>query len=125
MTIDEAVSQFDMLFPNSLPFEQKLIQLSRLDKRVYDDVYSKYHDCPVDSFEGYTRFTPVGTVLLIPFPYDDIYVKYLAAETDLINGDIGRYNNSAVVFNTAYAAFRSMYNRTHRWKKTVTAGDIV
>lgn len=124
MTIDEAVTEFDLIYPNALAFEEKVRLLSRLDKRVFEDVFANYDDCPAESFDGYTRCTPGTTELLIPFPHDGIYIRYLAAETDLMNSDIGRYNNSAVVFNSAYAAFRNTYNRTHRWKKTVRIGDV-
>lgn len=123
MTIDEAVTGFDLLYPNGLSYEQKLEWLSRLDKRIFDDVYSKYEDCIPESFDGYTRFSPACTVLLVRFPHDDIYVKLLAMQYDLLNGDISRYNNSARIFNAAYAELCAAYNRTHRWKNRVKAGD--
>lgn len=125
MTIDEAVTGFDLLYPNAMSYEHKLELLSRLDKRIFDEVYAKYEGCQPERFDGYSRFTPVTTPLLALFPYDDIYVKYLSMHYDLLNGDIARYNNSARVFNTALAELSAAYNRTHRWKKTVRAGDVL
>ena len=110
MTIDEAVTGFDLLYPNAMSYEQKLGLLSRLDKRIYTEVYAKYEGDIPESFRGYTRLTPVSTALLVPFPQDDIYAKYLAMQYDLLNGDISRYNNSARVFNAAYAELCDAYN---------------
>lgn len=124
MTADEAILKYDLLYPNALAYEHKLALLARLDKRVYEDVFSKYEGCGGYSPRGCGQGFSGDTALLIRSPYDDLYIKFLAAETDLLNCDIARYNNSAAVFNAAFNAFRNAYNRTHRWAKIVTAGDI-
>lgn len=125
MTINEAITVFDLLMPNVFPFDQKKDELSRLDKRVFEDIYSKYADCPVERFEGYTTDTPPDTELLIPYPDDDLYVYRLAMQADYVNGDIARYNNSAGLFNARFEAFCNDYNRSHRVKKNTAMGDIV
>jgi len=55
----------------------------------------------------------MDTVLLVPEPYSGLYVKYIAAQVDYYNGEIGRYNNSMVMFNMALAQFIDYYNRTN------------
>jgi len=55
----------------------------------------------------------MDTVLLVPEPYSSLYVKYIAAQVDYYNGEIGRYNNSMVMFNMALASFADFYNRTN------------
>ena len=76
---------------------------------------------PVDE-DGYTVEIPHGpydpeqdmdTVLMVPEPYSDVYVKYLAAQIDYHNAEFARYNNSMVMYNMALTAFADWYNRTH------------
>jgi len=55
----------------------------------------------------------MDAVLLVPEPYSGLYVKYIAAQVDYYNGEIGRYNNSMVMFNMALAQFIDYYNRTN------------
>lgn len=125
MTLNEAVTRFDQLIPNILSYEQKTEFISRLDKRVFDDIMSAYEGCPCEEFSGYTADTPYDTQLLLPFPYDDIYGYLVAVKADMINGDTARYNNSANLFNTRFEEFCNYYNRTHKIKKNVRMGDIV
>lgn len=127
MTVDNAISRFDDLCPNSLEYSEKLHLLSELDGRIFTEIISLYSDFP-DEFYGYAPGTPGNTVLLVKYPYDGIYAKYLAAMTDEINGDTSRYANSRTAFNNAYAEFAAYCNRTHRIKHTGrinNAGDIL
>ena len=48
-----------------------------------------------------------------PEAYAELYPLYIVMKTDLANGDAERYNNSALSFKNAYAAFANYYNRTH------------
>lgn len=122
MTVDKAIKDYDQLYPNTLPYEKKLEFISRLDKRIYDDIYSKYENCSPESFDGYSYDCSPLTELLVSAPYDGIYIKYIASQIDLINGDISRYNNSANVFNSEFSDFSNMYNRTHKWKSRTKMG---
>ena len=53
------------------------------------------------------------TELLVPAPYDDIYIRYLEMQIDYANGEYGKYNNSKVMYNETYTVFKRYYNRTH------------
>ena len=122
MTVDKAIKDYDQLYPNTFPYEKKLEFISRLDKRIFDDIYSKYENCSPESFTGYLHDCSPTTELLVPAPYDSLYIKFIAAQIDLINGDISRYNNSANVFNSGFYDFANMYNRTHKWKQRTKMG---
>ncbi len=127
MTVDNAISRFDDLCPNSLEYSEKLRMLSELDGRIFTEIISLYSDLP-ETFYGYDPGTPGNTVLLVRYPYDGIYTKYLAAMTDEINGDTSRFANSRLSFNNAYEEFAAYYNRTHRIKhsgRINSAGDIL
>lgn len=125
MTVEKAVKDFDLLFPNALTYGQKVEALSRLDRRIFTELLSRYEGCPVEEFGGYGGETPGNTRLLADGSFEGIYVKYLAAFADFINGDIARYNNSAGAFNTEYEALCRAYNRTHIWKNSAKMGDII
>jgi hypothetical protein len=65
------------------------------------------------AFNGYTENTALTTELLIPHPYDEVYIRWLESQIDYANGEYGKYNNSMAMYNTAYVAFQNYYNRTH------------
>ena len=109
MTINEAIAAVDGLRNNQIPEDVKRAMLSELDGRIYREVIAPES---VD-FTGYTTETNGETALLVPYPYDGLYVNYLEMEISRINGEMPRYNNAAIVFNEKYAAFKRWYNRTH------------
>lgn len=69
-------------------------------------------------FNGYDEKTPHDTVLLVPAPYDEVYVFWLQTWIDYWNGEIGRYNNSTSMYKSAYSNFERAYNREHMPKAT-------
>lgn len=113
MTIAHAIARFDVLYPNVFPYAEKLRWLSVLDGQIFHDIISAYPENAGRTFEGYEITTDKKTELLVPFPHDDIYIKYLAAQSDKVHSDVARYVNSAAVFNAAYSEFAAWYNRTH------------
>lgn len=115
MTADAAIERFDTLYPNALSYAEKLRMLSVLDGRIHRELLSRYEG-ENGEFIGYSEGISDSEMLLVGFPYDDIYVKYLAAETDLINGDTARYANSYAEFNNLYGEYAAEINRTHRIK---------
>ena len=82
MTIAHAIARFDALYPNVFPYAEKLRWLSVLDGQLFRDVLAVYPENAGMTFDGYTITTDKTTELLAPFPYDDIYIKYLAAQSD-------------------------------------------
>ena len=113
MTIAHAIARYDTLYPNVFPYAEKLRWLSVLDGQIFQDVIAAYPENAGMTFDGYEIATDKQTELLTPFPHDDIYIKYLAAQGDKVNGDAARYVNSAAVFNAAYSEFAAWYNRAH------------
>lgn len=117
MTIMDALAHIDAVKPNSYSQEEKIYWLSVLDGTVKKEIIDIYSDAEGE-FDGYTADTSPTTELLIPHPYDDIYVHWLAMRMDLASGEYGRYQNSAELFNSAYTAYERYYGRTHTPKKT-------
>ncbi len=118
MTILEAITQIDTVKPNGYGQTEKIKWLSELDGIVKAEVIDTHEGGENVSFSGYTDETALTTKLLVPFPYDNIYIRYLEMQIDYANGEYGKYNNSMIMYNTAYSAYQSYYNRTHKPKKS-------
>ena len=113
MTIMDALYRIDELKPNSYSQTQKIKWLSSLDGIVKSEIIDTHEGGEGIVFSGYDENADLSTELLIPAPYDDIYLRWLEAQIDYTNGEYGKYNNSIVMYNTAYSAFKNHYNRTH------------
>ena len=110
MKIAEAISKVDALKPNNFEPEDKIEWLSNLDARVKTQIIDT-HECH-DSvyFYGYDS---QDEELLVPAPYDEMYLRWLEAMIDYHNSDDDRYNNAIILFNNAYEGYKKHYTRTH------------
>ena len=113
MTIVEAVTKIDELKPNGYSQFQKIIWLSNLDAQIKAEIIDTHEGAEDVTFTDYTENTDIDTVLLVPTPYEDLYLAWLEAKIDYTNGEYTKYNNSITLFNERYAAFERYYNRTH------------
>lgn len=113
MTIIEAINKIDSLKPNNYTQEDKIAWLSTLDGIIKTEIIDTHEGAESVTFNGYEADTALDTVLLVPFPYDDVYLKWLEAQIDYTNGETSRYTNSMIMYNTAYSSFERYYNRTH------------
>ena len=114
MTIIEAITHVDSVKPNSYRQSEKIKWLSELDGVIKAEIIDTHEGGDGISFSGYDDETDLTTVLLVPAPYDNIYTRYLEMQIDYANNEYGKYNNSMVMFNTAYSAYQSYYNRNHK-----------
>ena len=113
MTLQEAITVCDRLKPNACAESDKRRWLSDLDGMIYGELLARHEGAP-DSFAGYDDSTDGETVLLVPAPYSDVYLKYLFAQIDFVNGEYARCSNAAMLYNTAYRAFADHIHRTRR-----------
>lgn len=113
MTIMDALYRIDELKPNSYSQPEKIKWLSSLDGVIKSEIIDTHEGCEDIVFSGYTENADLKTPLLVPYPYDDIYLRWLEAQIDYTNGEYGKYNNSIVAFNDAYALYQKYYNRTN------------
>ena len=118
MTIVEALHRIDELKPNSYSQAEKIKWLSSLDGVIKSEIIDTHEDGEGIAFSGYADDAELTTVLLVPAPYDDIYLKWLEAQIDYTNGEYGKYNNSLIAYNDAYDLYQRYYNRTHMPKGT-------
>lgn len=113
MTLKKAMARFDTLYPNELPYEMKLVWISELDGLVYEEIISRHEGGLPTPFTGYIPATPGTTDLLVPFPYDKLYLEHMAAVLELVRGNTERYNNASALAASTFDAFAAEYNRTH------------
>ena len=135
MNIQECINRVDSVKPNQYSIEDKVRWLSYLDGSIQKEIFDRYEQPPeeketqiiiiygstttteetteeVTEFTGYSpdRLTDE---LLVPFPYDELYVAYLKAKIDEENGETAKYNNSAATFNGMLQDFHKAYHRDH------------
>ena len=113
MTLIEAINRADALFPNSYKEAEKVYWLSTLDGIIKTEIIDTHEGYEGVEFSGYNENTPLNTKLLVPAPYDEIYIRYLEMQINYTNGEFGRYNNSVLMYEEAFNAFKQYYNRTH------------
>jgi hypothetical protein len=113
MTIMDALFRTDALKPNSYANPEKIRWLSILDGIIKEQIIDTHEDGDDKGFNGYEEDVELTTELLVPPPFDEIYIYWLMMQIDHTNGEYKKYNNSMQVYNTAYTAFANHYNRTH------------
>ena len=118
MTIMDALYRIDELKPNGYSQTEKIKWLSSLDGVIKSEIIDTHEGGEDIVFKGYDEYADLNTVLLVPAPYDDIYLRWLEAQIDYVNGETGKYNNSLVAYNDAYDLYWRHYNRTHMPKGT-------
>lgn len=109
MTIKEAIDWADALRPNKLAAALKYKWFSDLDGRIQTEVWGLD---PEDT-GPYTASTDEETELLVPSPYDGIYVTYLCSMIDWGNGQYSDYNNGKAAYNDAFTQYAAWYRRRH------------
>lgn len=109
MTIREAIDRANGLQFNTYTDAEKVAWLSRLDERVALLVQN------AGSADGpwYTADMDMDTDLLIPSPFEDIYIHWLVAQINYANGEIDKYNNAIAMYNTEYTGYSQWYHRNN------------
>lgn len=118
MTIIEAINQIDALKPNAFLQEDKIRWLNTVENYIKTEIIDTHEGAEKVNFTGYDMNSALETVLIVSAPYDILYLRWLEAQIDYANAELGKYNNSITMFNSAYADFRNHYNRKNMPKGT-------
>ena len=113
MTLNEAISKFDKEVKNNIPIDLKIEWISLLDSSIFHNIILTHENPSPSHFYGYSSDTDDNTVLLVPAPFSDIYLQFLAIKKDLYLSDISRYNNDVVIYSKTYRDFENYYNRNN------------
>ena len=111
MTILEATQRVDALRHNTFSQEEKIQWLAQVDGLVDQELIRTHEDG--GTFHPYDAQTPLEQELLVPAPYDELYLHYLTAMMDYHNAEFDRYNRSMGLYQAVLSAFTNFYNRTH------------
>ncbi len=124
MTLEKAIELFDSERSNGVDIDKKIRWVSQLDYKITAELTIPRGDAV---FEGYDISTPLNTVLKAPDEFGEIYGLYLNMKLDYMNGEIARFNNSALLFNNMYRDMSNFINRRKAvLKKTkMKAGDLI
>jgi hypothetical protein len=113
MKLREAIERIDSLKHNTFTQGEKVEWLNRLDGLVKTQIIDTHEGAEEVEFSGYSERENMETELLVPAPYDDVYMRWLEAQIDYYNGEIARYNNSMAMYQAAFDDYERFYNRTH------------
>ena len=113
MTIIEAINRIDSLKPNNYSQDDKVTWLSRIDGIIKEKVIDTHEGGEHIVFNGYDADTNINTEMLVPAPFDELYVRWLEAQIDYANAEYGKYNNSMTMYNSAYQEYENHYNRNY------------
>ena len=88
--------------------------LSFIEQIIINEVLKTHegYDGRYDDFEGYSE-DKLSVTLVVPSPYDQLYLEYLKMQIDKANGEMARYNNSVTSYNAHMTEYRKHYNKTH------------
>lgn len=113
MTIRDAINRLDALIFNTYSNDDKVRWLSGLDTAIKQQIIDTHEGGQNVIFTGYTPQTPETTVLLVPAPFDDVYLRWMEAQIHYHNGEYDKYNAAIILYNTAFDAYAGYYNRMH------------
>lgn len=113
MTINDAITSTDALLHNTYPTEKKVEWLSKVDGMVKRHIIDTHTGADRVRFTGYTANTAMDTVLLVPEPFSEMYLRWMEAQIHYHNGEYSKYNNAILLFNTEFDAYAAFYNQNH------------
>lgn len=116
MKVIEAINRIDELKPNTILQTEKIRWLSVLDGQIKKKIIDTHDGGENINFSEYND-NSLETKLIVPFPYDELYIYYLESKIDYANGEMTRYNISATNYNACYSDFEAWYHNTHKTKR--------
>lgn len=116
ITVKDVINRVDSLYPNVHPFSLKASWVYELDRRMYNDIFSRFESPPEMPSVSYDRDT--DAVLLADRDFICLYAQHILVQSDLASGDAESYANDSVLFNKFYKIFMEYINRTHKARRT-------
>lgn len=113
MTINEAIARVDDLRDNTMAPNIKIAWLEMVDQQVYNEIIKGRVGADAVTLPDYSDENG-ERVLLVPPPYDMLYVYRLEAEICYKNQEIDRQANALTRYNELMDAFAKQYAREHR-----------
>lgn len=115
MKVSEAIAEVDKRKPNAHTVKEKIRWLSRLERRIYDEILLTHELNEGEALPESTSFGENDTEkeLLVGEPYDELYLHWLEAQIDYVDMEFDGFNAANTLFESVYGAFRNAYNQSH------------
>ena len=114
MTIQQVLDQVDRRKANMMAREDKIAYLNEIENQIHREIIMTHeHTQEQETAPSYDDETDAGTVLLIPVPYDKLYVFCILSQIDQDYQEADKYNNDRAQFETNYEEMSDWYTRTH------------
>ena len=107
MTASEAIARAKETRQGAIDYSQYLKWINVIEGRIQVEVMGKGKDDLISYTEGTDN-----RELLIPHPYDEVYIYYLCAMTDFYNEELETYAIDAAVFEQKFDEFKRFYIKT-------------
>lgn len=136
MTVAGLIESYNNERPNQIADNLKINWLRKCERMIINEILiSHEHNLEdertinlsvagstlkIDSggtFEQHIDGFDMDTTLLVPEPYDDLYIHYLDQRIAYNNNDSKRYNIASTMFNNALLTYQQYCNRTWKTKK--------
>lgn len=113
MTIQAALDMADQLKPNMMGRAAKIIFLNEIEGMIHEELIMRHeHTAEEETRPEYDTDTDETTELIIPSPYDMLYVYWIMSKIDLLNQELDKYNNDRALFENGYQQAADWINRT-------------
>lgn len=135
-TVAGIIEQYNAERPNQVEDAQKVLWLHKCERMIINEVLMSHeHDLESEnrislkvtgstlvvtnagSFEEHIDGFDMATELLVPEPYDDLYLHYLDQRIAYNGNDKVRYNAAVTQYNNALLTYQQYVNRTYITKK--------
>lgn len=90
---------------------------NELDGMLWEELFCRCADNPYPEWKPVAPEEADTRRLLIPAPYESIYLEWIRAKMDDWNQEVMLYNGSIAVCNAHLEAFKAHWRRLHRPKQ--------
>ena len=108
-TLQQALTRIDAICPNAWDDAAKIQWLNECEHMIQMRIL----DAAPEQCVTYDADTERGTPLLVPAPFDRLYVYYVIAMCDYAAHETAHYADSMALFNAALDEYAKWYQRTN------------
>ncbi len=117
MKVSELLAQVNKVKPNTYDNDILLRWANRAEAMVQTEAMSILPEAVTE----YTLPEDIDTDMILPPPYDQVYELYVEAQVDYAQQEFGTYNNTMVLFNSAYSEMLAYYVQKKNANLKITA----
>lgn len=108
-TLQQALTRIDTICPNAWDDAAKLLWLNECESMIQTRILGTAPEACITYDADTARTTP----LLVPAPFDRLYVYYVIAMCDYAAHETAHYADSMALFNAALDEYAKWYQRTN------------